>query len=97
MTLLGGSYVTWHIQIPYIFPLLKISFTPIKGEHGPLCILAYLAIPVTVVQPGFVIGGQSEGAKRPSGGRVTVGGGFPPSVGRFFFENLCMKTKFLAH
>ena len=34
-----------------IFPLLQISFTPIKGEHGPLCILA---IPVTVVQPGFV-------------------------------------------
>ena len=24
---------------PIIFPLLKISFTPIMGEHGPLCIL----------------------------------------------------------
>ena len=57
----------WHIQIPYTSPppLFKISFNPIKGEHGPLCILA---IAVTVVQPGFVNGGQSEGAKRPSGG-----------------------------
>ena len=48
-----------------IFPLIKNYFTPIKGEHGPLC---NLPIPVTVVQPGFVNGGQSEGAKRPSGG-----------------------------
>ena len=28
--------------------------------HGPLC---PLAMPVTVVQPGFVNGGQREGAK----------------------------------
>ena len=43
-----------------------------------------LAMPVTVVQPGFVNGGgggQSEGAKRPSGGRVWFP---PPTVGRFF-------------
>ena len=46
-------------------PLLKTSFTPIKGDHGPLCILA---IPVTVVQPGCVNGGQSKGAKLPRGG-----------------------------
>ena len=44
----------------HIFPLLKTSFTPIKGDHGLLCILA---IPVTVVQPGCVNGGQSKGAK----------------------------------
>ena len=81
------------IQIPHISPLFKISFTPIKGEHGPLCILATA---VTVVQPGFVNGGQSEGAKRPSGGKVWEGGFPPPTVGRFF-ENVCMKTKFLAH
>ena len=82
--------MAYYVPIPYIFPLLKISFIPIKGEHGPLCILA---IPVTVVQPGFVNGGQSEGAKWPSGGRVWEGG---PTVGRFF-ENSCMKTTFLAH
>ena len=41
--------------------------------------------------------GQSEGAKRPSGGKVWEGGfPLPPTVGRFF-ENSCMKTKFLAH
>ena len=48
----------------------------------PLCILA---IPVTVVQPGFVNGGQSKGAKWPRGGRVWEGGGGgglpPPAVG----------------
>ena len=89
MPLLGGTYVRWYIPIPYIFPLLKISsfFTPIKGEHGPLCLLA---IPVTVVQPGLSTGGLSEGAKRPSGGRVW-------EVEVDFFENSCMKTTFLAH
>ena len=71
MTLLGGGGMCggWHIQIPYTSSLFKISFsTPIKGEHGPLYILA---IAVTVVQPGFVYGGQSEGAKKQG-----VGGGF---------------------
>ena len=68
-----------------LLPLLKIYFTPIKGEHGPLC---PLAMPVTVVQPEVVNGGHSEGAKRPSGGgeRVCVcggeGGGGVPTVGR---------------
>ena len=97
MSLLGSSYVRWHIPI-HIFPLLKFSFTPIKGEHGPWCLLA---IPVTVVQPGFVNGGQSEGAKQPSGGGggEGVGRGFTPFHRReiFFGENSCMKTKFLAH
>ena len=39
-----------------------------------------LATPVTVVQPGFVIGGQSKGAKRPRGRGVHL----PPYV--IFFE-----------
>ena len=38
----------------------------------------------------FQQGGQSEGAKRPSGG----GGVVPPSHGREIFENSCMKTEF---
>ena len=67
-----------------IFPLLKIYFTPIKGDHGPLCILA---IPVTVVQPGCVNGGPKQGSEVTERGEG-VGGGFPPpTVGRFF-ENL---------
>ena len=97
--IIRGSYVRWHMyQSHNIFPLLKISFTPIKGDHGPLCILA---IPVTVVQPGCVNGGQSKGAKWPRWGRVWegvwgegVGGGFPPPTLGRFFENLCMKTAF---
>ena len=70
MPLLGGSYVRWHIYQSPIFPLLNISVTPIKGENGPLCLLA---IPVTVVQPGFVNGGGGGGAFF-----------LPPTVGRFF-------------
>ena len=52
---------------------------------GPLYPLkALIATPVTVVWPGFVNGGQSEGAKLPSGGGTGVGGGCPPpTVGRF--------------
>ena len=34
MPLLGGNYVRWHINPLYI-PLLKLSFTPIKGSMGP--------------------------------------------------------------
>ena len=83
MTLLGGRYVRWHVPIPNIPPLKK-CFTPIKGEHGPLCILA---IPVRVVQPGFVNGGPKQGrevTERGGGcGRGVLGGG--------------MKTIFLAH
>ena len=79
-----------NVPIPYI-PPFNFCFTPIKGEHGALCILA---IPVMVEQPGFVNGGQSKGAKWSRGGRVW----FPPSQGReISFENLCMKTTFLAH
>ena len=83
--IIGGGVVMWGGMYtnPLYIPLFKIYFTPIKGEHGPLCILA---IAVTVVQPGFVNGGQSEGAKRPSGGRVWEGGFPPPTVGRFFWK-----------
>ena len=70
-----------------LLPLLLNYFTPIKGAGAwPL---VPLAMPVTVVQPGIVNGGQSEGAKRPSGG----GCGFP-SHGREIFQNLCLKTTF---
>ena len=74
-------------------PCYKIYFTPIKGDHGPLCILA---IPVTVVQPGRSTGAKArERSDREGGG---CGRGFSPSHGReIFFENLCMKTTFLAH
>ena len=73
----GYSYVRWHIyQSP--IPPFYIFFTPIMGEHGPLC---PLAIPVTVVQPGFVNGGP----KRGSGGGCWKGGGVSPSHGREIF------------
>ena len=45
---------------------------------------------VTVVQPGIVNGGQSEGAKRPSGGEGVKGGGGGPLQGREIFEDSCM-------
>ena len=61
------------IPIPYIFPLLNINFTPIKGEHAPLCLLAIL---VTVVQPGFVNGGPKRGSEATEWGEG-VEGGFP--------------------
>ena len=85
MTILEGSYVRWHIiQIPYIFPLLKISFTPIKGKHGPLGVLA---IPVTLVQPGGQRGPKrgSEATERGKGVGEAEGGYTPPTVGRFVF------------
>ena len=86
-----------------IFPfpplLFYLVYSQINGGggggpfvHVPLCILA---IPVTVVQPGFVIGGQSEGAKRPSG----AGCGKPPSYGRggfFFLKIRVWKQHFIA-
>ena len=61
------------------------------GMAGPFC---PLAMPETVLQPGFVNGGQREWAKRPFySGR---GCGFP-SHGREIFENSCMKTAFILH
>ena len=81
MPLLGGMWVG--IYTDPLLPLLKISFTPIKGSMA-LMPLSYASD--SIVQPGFVNGGQSEEAKRPSGGS-------PPTIGRVF-ENLCMKTAF---
>ena len=40
---------------------------------------------------------QSEGAKRPSGGRVWEGGFLPCHGREIFFLNSCMKTEVLAH
>ena len=83
-----------YVPIPYVYsPLSKIYFTPIKGDHGPLCILA---IPVTVVQPGRSTGAKAWERSDREGGGVWEGGFPPPTVGRFF-ENVCMKTTFLAH
>ena len=65
-----------------IFPLLQIYFTPIKEEHGPLCILA---IPVTVVQPDLsTVGWPKQGSEVTERGEG-VGGGFSPSHGREIF------------
>ena len=81
-------------QIPmYIYsPFLIFILLQSRGRgHGPLC---PSAVPVTVVQPGIVNGGQRKGAKRPSGGGGGGGKGVPPpTVGRFY-ENSCMKTAF---
>ena len=77
----------WSAYIPISYSPLKNYFTPINGVGGGLC---------AVVKPGFVNGGQKEGAKRPSGG----GGGVPPpTVGRFILFYFiifysCMKTTF---
>ena len=58
-----------------LLPLFKNYFTPINGEegHGRLC---PLAMPVTVVQPGFVNGGTSVASFLVWGG----GGARPPNV-----------------
>ena len=79
MSLLGGWFCEVTYTNPLLSPSLKNYFTPIKGTGT--CPLVPLAMPVTVVQPGFVNGGLWEG-------------GFPPpTVGRKF-ENSCMKTAF---
>ena len=57
------------------------------GGHGSLC---PLAMPVTVVQPGFVNGGQSEGAGEDVGGGIST----LPRYYREISENSCMKTEF---
>ena len=69
MALLGGwlCEVTY-IPISYSPLLLKNYFTPIKGGAWPL---VPLAIPVTVVQPGFVneLGAKArERSDRAGGG-----------------------------
>ena len=61
---------------------LSYVYSPINGGGGG-CILA---IPVTVVQPRFVNGGKSEGARGRCGRGV--------SHGREIFKNLCMKLAF---
>ena len=76
MSLLGGWLCEVMYTNPLLSPSLKNYFTPIKGTGT--CPLVPLAMPVTVVQPGFVKGGQSEGAKRPSGGGCGRGVSPPP-------------------
>ena len=51
-----------------------------------------LAMPVTVVQPGFVRGAKArEQSDRAGGG---CGRGFPLPTGKEIFKNLCLKTAF---
>ena len=83
MSLLGGWLCEVTYTNPLLSPSLKTYFTPIKGTGT--CPLVPLAMPVTVVQPGFVNGGQSEG----------VGGGFPPSHGKEILKIRVSKRNFL--
>ena len=90
MPLSGG----WLCEVTYTNPLLSPSLknyiTPIKGTGT--CPLVPLAMPVTVVQPGFVNGSQSEGAGEG------VGGGFPPSHGReIFFRKFLYENSIFLH
>ena len=85
----GVGYVKLHIPIPY--PPFQNFFY--SNQRGARVLVPLIAMPVTVVQPGLSTGRQSEGAKRPSGGRVWEVG-YPPTVGRYFFETSCMKTAF---
>ena len=68
----------WQIPIPYS-PFKNVYIiTPIKGagHDGPFC---PLAIPVTVVQPGFVNGGGGGKAReRSDRAGEDVRRGFPP-------------------
>ena len=95
MALLGG----WLCEVTYtnslLSLLLKNYFTPIKGAG------AWPLVPLAICQWRWCSQDLSMGAKQ--GSEVTergegVGGFFftTPTVGRFF-ENLCMKTTFLAH
>ena len=83
MSLLGGrlcEVICIHVSIPY-FPLL--IFLPNEGRgHGPLY---PLAMPVPVVQPGFVNLGSKRGSEAAERGE---GGVSPPMIGRFV-SKLC--------
>ena len=75
MPLLGGWLIC---EVTYTSPLLplllKNYFTPIKGAGAwPF---VPLAMPVTVVQPGFVNGGPKRGSDATEQGKG-VGEGFP--------------------
>ena len=88
MALLGG----WLCEVTYINPLLPPSFEklPIKGAGA--WSLVPLAMPVTVVQPGFVNGGPKRGSEAAERGEGV--GGVSPSHGREICQNLCLKTAF---
>ena len=59
---------------PLLSPSFENYFTPIKGAGAwPF---VPLAMPVTVVQPGFVNGGPKRGSEATERGEG-VGGGFP--------------------
>ena len=84
MPLLGVGYVNWHIYQPPTPPFKKnilLQTTGGGGKEWALVPLIGLAMPVTVVQPGFVNRGplkqRNEATER---GKV-----FPPSHGRKIF------------
>ena len=60
----------------------------------PLC---PLAMPVTVVQPGFVIGRSKRGSEATKAGRRVWEGGIPPPTVGIFFANSCMKNNIFSH
>ena len=100
-TLNGIIIVGWLCEVTYTNPLYSpllyflFYFTPIKGAGAwPL---VPLAMPVTVVQPGFVNVGPKRGSEATERGQGVVGGmweGESPSHGREIFQNLCLKTTF---
>ena len=80
MPLLGVGYVKWHIAIPYS-AFKTIILLQSRDEALPL---VPLAMPVTVVQLGFVNGGPKRGNEATERGEG-VGGGFSPSHSREIF------------
>ena len=87
MSLLGVDQCV--AGVAYTNSLLPLVFVYSNqpGVGGHLC---PLAMPVTVVQPGFVNGKPKRGSKATERRRVWEGG----FHGREIFENSCMKTTF---
>ena len=76
----------WHTPTPYSIPPFKNSSVSM-GAWAPRC---PLAMPVTVVQSGFVrLGGKSSDR--------AGGGGLPPTIGRFLKICVWKRLHFLAH
>ena len=91
----GGGKVRYFstLNVTIMGRLCEVAVNPYSNQQagGGGAAFYPLTMPVTVVQPGFIytVGPQSEGAKRPSGGRCAWEGGR-----EMFFDNSCMKTAF---
>ena len=96
MSLLGGRLC----EVAYTNPLLPPPFFLInsnQGGHGPLY---SLAMPVPVVQPGFVNLGSnrgSEATERRGGGGGGWEVGFPSQVREISLIIRVLKRHFLTH